>query len=89
MIATIFFAFVPSVIRVWAFFMNIEPAIDMAWATSVLIAAIAYHKDKAPLELSPFLVVVVWFSILGILMHTVHDWSWWTSLIDEYRSLVS
>lgn len=87
MISTAFFALVPGLIRIIGFDgVSLSQNTSLTYSISIvlifILILIDYKKGKVYL---PYLILMVFFSLIAILFTSIHEWDWWRNLIDAYR----
>ena len=89
MISTVFFALAPGLIRIIDG-VSLSQNHSLTYSISILLIFILilidYKKGKVYL---PYLILMVWFSLIAIFFPSIHEWDWWRNLIDAYRLNVS
>lgn len=86
MISTAFFALVPGLIRLFevSIAQNTSITYSIAIVLIFILILIDYAKKKVYL---PFIILLVWFSLIAIYFPSIHEWDWWINLIDSYRMI--
>ncbi|MBK9017367.1 MAG: hypothetical protein IPM82_26775 [Saprospiraceae bacterium] len=87
MISTAFFALVPGLIRIVGFDgVSLSQNTSLTYFISIVLIftliLIDYKKGKV---YSPYLILMVLFSLIAILFTSIHEWDWWRNLVDAYR----
>ena len=84
MISTAFFALGPGLIRLF----NVSLALNNSITYSIIIVLIFililidFKMKKVYL---PYIILLVWFSLIAIFFPSIHEWDWWKNLVDAYR----
>ena len=84
MISTAFFALLPGLIRLFdvSIAQNTSITYSICIALIFILILIDYKKGKVYL---PYLILLVWFSLIAIFFESIHEWDWWRNLVDTYR----
>lgn len=84
MISTAFFALAPGLIRLFdvSLAQNTSITYSICIVLIFILILIDYKKKKVYL---PYLILLVWFSLIAVFFPSIHEWDWWRNLIDAYR----
>lgn len=84
MISTAFFALAPGLIRLFdvSLAQNTSITYSICIVLIFILILIDYKKKKVYL---PYLILLVWFSLIAVYFPSIHEWEWWRNLIDAYR----
>lgn len=84
MISTAFFALAPGLIRLFDVSLNQNTSITYSICIVLIfiLILIDYNNKKVYL---PYIILLVWFSLIAVFFSSIHEWDWWRNLIDSYR----
>jgi len=88
MISTVFFALVPGLIRVFGnmYPLTLDQVTTLTYSTSIIaIFIMILYDHKTGKVYLPYLILLMWFSLIPILFTSIHEWNWWKNLVDAYR----
>jgi hypothetical protein len=84
MISTAFFALAPGLIRL--FDVSLAQNISITYSICIILIFILILIDHNMNKIYfPYIILLVWFSLIAVFFPSIHEWDWWRNLVDSYR----